>query len=53
MPAFLKFNENKEASRTRVLCVAKNATHGAARPDPSQRKKRAAQDDNRAVFVWT
>ena len=36
---------NKEASQTRVCRVAKNATHRAARPGPSQRKKRAAQDD--------
>ena len=31
---------NKDASQTRVLCVAKNATLRAARPDPSLRKKR-------------
>jgi hypothetical protein len=30
----------KEASQTRDYCVAKNATHRAARPDPSLRKKR-------------
>jgi len=30
----------KEASQTRRLCVAKSATLGAARPDPSLRKKR-------------
>jgi len=28
----------KEASQTRHLCVAKGATLGAARPDPSLRK---------------
>jgi hypothetical protein len=30
----------KEASQTRDYCVAKNATHRAARPDPSLRKNR-------------
>jgi hypothetical protein len=30
----------KEASQTRDLCVAKNATRRAARPDPSLRKNR-------------
>jgi ribosomal protein S12 len=30
----------KEASQTRDFCVARNATHRAARPDPSLRKKR-------------
>jgi hypothetical protein len=30
----------KDASQTRDYCVAKNATHRAARPDPSLRKKR-------------
>jgi hypothetical protein len=30
----------KEASQTRDYCVAKNATHRAARPDPSLRKER-------------
>jgi hypothetical protein len=30
----------KEASQTRAYCVAKNATHRAARPDPSLRKER-------------
>jgi hypothetical protein len=30
----------KEASKTRDYCVAKNATHRAARPDPSPRKER-------------
>jgi len=28
---------DKEASQTRDYCVAKNATHRAARPDPSLR----------------
>jgi hypothetical protein len=37
---------DREASQTRDYCVAKNATHRAARPDPSRRKKRDAQDDN-------
>ena len=31
---------DKEASQTRDYCVAKNATHRAARPDPSPRKER-------------
>ena len=31
---------DKEASQTRDYCVAKNATHRAARPDPSLRKGR-------------
>jgi hypothetical protein len=30
----------REASQTRDYCVAKNATHRAARPDPSLRKER-------------
>src|SRR5205823_8802631 len=30
----------KEASQTRDYCVARNATHRAARPDPSLRKER-------------
>src|SRR5208282_3398952 len=30
----------KEASQTHEYCVAKNATHRAARPDPSLRKER-------------
>jgi hypothetical protein len=29
----------KEASQTRDYCVANNATHRAARPDPSLRKE--------------
>jgi hypothetical protein len=29
-----------EASQTRDYCVAKDATHRAARPDPSRRKER-------------
>jgi hypothetical protein len=32
--------KKEEASQTRDYCVAKNATHRAARPDPSLRKKR-------------
>jgi hypothetical protein len=36
---------DKEASQTGD-CVAKYATHPAARLDPSQRKKRVAQDDH-------
>jgi hypothetical protein len=35
----------KEASQTREYCVAKNATHRAARPGPSPSKKRLSQDD--------
>jgi hypothetical protein len=31
---------DREASQTRDYCVAKNATHRAARPDPSLRKER-------------
>jgi hypothetical protein len=31
---------DKEASQARDYCVAKNAPHRAARPDPSRRKKR-------------
>jgi hypothetical protein len=31
---------DKEASRTRDYCVAKDATQRAARPDPSPRKER-------------
>jgi hypothetical protein len=31
---------DKEASQTRHYCVAKDATLGAARPDPSRRKER-------------
>jgi len=31
---------DKEASQTRGYCVAENATHRAARPDPSLRKER-------------
>jgi hypothetical protein len=31
---------DKEASKTHEYCVAKNATHRAARPDPSLRKER-------------
>ena len=31
---------DNEASQTRDYCVAKNATHRAARPDPSLRKER-------------
>ena len=31
---------DKEASQTRDYCVAKSATHRAARPDPSLRKER-------------
>jgi hypothetical protein len=31
---------NREASQTRDYCVAKYATHRAARPDPSPRKER-------------
>jgi hypothetical protein len=31
---------DKEASQTRDYCVAKCATHRAARPDPSLRKER-------------
>jgi hypothetical protein len=31
---------DKEESQTRDYCVAKNATHRAARPDPSLRKER-------------
>jgi hypothetical protein len=31
---------DREASQTRGYCVAKNATHRAARPDPSLRKER-------------
>ena len=31
---------DREASQTRGYCVAKNATHRAARPDPSPRKVR-------------
>jgi len=38
-------NPGKEASRTRDLCVAKNATQRSGRPDPSLGKKRLAQDD--------
>jgi hypothetical protein len=30
----------KEASQTRDYCVAKNAIHRAARPDPALRKER-------------
>jgi hypothetical protein len=46
---------DKEASQTRDYCVAKNATHRAARPDPSLRKKRLLRmtsnpDDCR--FCW-
>jgi hypothetical protein len=31
---------DREASQTRDYCVAKNATHRAARPDPSLREER-------------
>jgi len=31
---------DKEASQTRDPCLAKNATHSAARPDPSPRDER-------------
>jgi hypothetical protein len=31
---------DKEASQTRDYCVARNATHRAARPDSSRRKER-------------
>ena len=31
---------DREASQTRDYCVAKYATHRAARPDPSPRKER-------------
>ena len=31
---------DRDASQTRDYCVAKNATHRAARPDPSLRKER-------------
>jgi hypothetical protein len=33
-------DDNREASQTRDYCVAKYATHRAARPDPSPRKER-------------
>src|ERR1700691_5279975 len=38
LPPAVQFD--KEASQTRDYCVAKNATHRAARPDPSPRKER-------------
>jgi hypothetical protein len=38
MRAARKFG--KEASQTRDYCVAKSATHRAARPGPSRRKER-------------
>jgi predicted transcriptional regulator len=42
----------KEASQTRDYCVAKNATHRAARPDPSLRLKNGyAQDDSHRIVV--
>ena len=56
MPAFLKFSENsenKDASQTRDLCVAKNATLRAARPDPSLRKERLFRMTSETIFVWT
>jgi hypothetical protein len=37
---------DREASQTRDYCVAKYATHRAARPDPSLRKERLLRDDN-------
>jgi uncharacterized membrane protein len=39
--------DDSEASQTRGYCDAKNATHRAARPDPSPSKERLSQDDNR------
>jgi hypothetical protein len=35
-----KLGSDNEASRSRDYCVAKYATHRAARPDPSLRKER-------------
>jgi hypothetical protein len=43
--------DEKEASQTRDYCVARNATLGAARPDPSRRKKRLLRMTNGARFV--
>jgi len=40
-----KRKRNREASRTREYCAAKDAAHRAAHPDPSRDKKRLAQDD--------
>src|SRR5580692_4009651 len=39
----------KEASQTRDYCVAKSATHRAARPDPSRRKQRLLGNDKRTL----
>jgi hypothetical protein len=36
----LAAQSDKDASQTRDYCVAKSATHRAARPDPSLREKR-------------
>jgi len=48
----------QEASQTRDYCVAKNATHCAARPDPRQARGRLfaaqrtlAQDDNQTALL--
>jgi len=39
-PESYPVDANREASQTRDYCVAKYATHRAARPDPSLRKER-------------
>jgi hypothetical protein len=42
---------DKEASQTRVYCVAQNATHRAARPDPSLRKERLLRMTRKLLLV--
>src|SRR5580698_2889883 len=42
-------NFDKGASQTRDYCVAKSATHRAARPDPSRRKQRLLGNDKRTL----
>jgi len=45
----------EEASQTRDYCVAKSATHRAARPDPSLRKKRLlgmTQKSIQPAIIW-
>jgi hypothetical protein len=37
---------DRDASRAREYCIAKNAMHRAARPGPSAGKERPPQDDN-------